>query len=214
MFWTDYLFLSESGEQYSEFDGLQLRFDVSSRFGLTLDFNQALSGVTLSLHHPEADEPVQIAWDDQAHWHPHVLRWDELDAVCRVVSKREPYLGNPYLPYLLLYRFAPITVGDDANAIFRVLEQAWRSLNLLPEANISTLTTRFDYRRAGFVWKSVEPLGWMIQQDQALRQMTGTMANADLYSLRRRDNPAFPHSQFNRLVKTAERGLPQQPDLD
>jgi len=80
-FWNDYLFQDDSGGDYPELDQCRIPFDLSTRYGLVLGLDDLLCQSILSLRHPDAGHPVQIAWDDQAHWHPHVLRWDELDVI-------------------------------------------------------------------------------------------------------------------------------------
>jgi hypothetical protein len=206
-FWTDYLFVLEgdSSQEYPELDRCRIQFEISTQYGLVLQIDERLSEATLFLKHPDARKPVQIAWDDQAHWHPHVLRWDELESICRGLAMREPYFAHPGLPLLLLNRFAPVTVGDDATTIFQVLEQAWRSLNLFDNDEMIKLARRFDFRCAGFIWRADERYGWIIQQDHGLRQETGYLHNADLYTLRHPDNQDFPFEHLNRLVDEARR---------
>jgi hypothetical protein len=205
-FWTDFLFETEPDAEYAELVGCRIRFDVSRDYGLVLDLDELLGRVVLLLRQTGMQDPVEIAWDDQAHWHPHVLRWEELVAICRCVAQRDTGLPHPGLPLVLLYRFAPITVGDDAPTIFRMLERAWRSLGLFSDEEIGELSRRFDYRRAGFVWEEDAKIGWWIGQKAGLRETTGVLRYASLYTLRHPENRGFPFEPIKRLVEAAQLG--------
>src|SRR4051812_12948402 len=111
-FWRQFFF-EMWDEEFPELEGCRLEFPVGEGSALTLDLDTSLSYFGLGLRHPGAAAPSEIAWDDQAHWHPHVLRWEELDLVCRVVALDDPTLPHPGLPLALLHRFTPICLGDD-----------------------------------------------------------------------------------------------------
>ena len=189
-FWTSYL----SGEPLTESPDGDIRFDVSPTAGLVLD----LAEPTLYLRHAGSERPAQLGWDDEAHWHPHVLRWAELDAICRAVAINDPSLPHPSVPLLLLNRFAPVTVGDDAEAIFETLEQAWRGLDLFSDDEVAEFSRRYDYRAAGFVWRPDVECGWLIHQDDTLRQGDEYLHHADLYTLRLTRIPDFPFHEFRK----------------
>lgn len=180
-----------------------IQFDVSPTAGLILD----LAEPTLFFRHAGLEQPVQLGWDDEAHWHPHVLRWAELDAICRAVSKNDSSLPHPGLPLPLLYRFASVTVGDDAEDIFETLEQAWRGLDLFSNDEVAEFSRKYDYRAAGFVWRPDDERGWLIHQDDTLRQGDGNMYDADLYTLRLADNPEFTFREFNSMLTEAGRAV-------
>lgn len=48
----------------------------------------------MQLSHPGAARPVELGWDDLAHWHPHTLRWSEADLLCRAVALADPTDGT------------------------------------------------------------------------------------------------------------------------
>ena len=47
-------------------------FPVGGGYGLSLSFDESFVHFSLDFVSPH-QKPMQIAWDDQAHWHPHVL---------------------------------------------------------------------------------------------------------------------------------------------
>src|SRR5262245_39038856 len=139
-FWTDYLYLTEA-EDEDEDDPPEwdVVFDVGARVGLLLSIEYG-GEVTLFLRDAwVAVEPVQIAWDDEAHWHPHVFRWVELDNVCKRIASRSPDLAHPGIPLLLLFRFAPITSEEDYGLAQASLRSAFRHLSLFTDAQIDKL---------------------------------------------------------------------------
>jgi hypothetical protein len=165
-----------------------------------LELDQYLASFNLNLRHPGAAEPVQVAWDDQAHWHPHVLRWEELDLIGRCVALTDPTLPHPGLPVLLLNRFAPVCANDDADIMFPMLESAWRSLGIFSPQEIDKHVERFDCRQGRFTWQSDASLGWSLVQDEEARESSGY----DLYTLRDPGNSEFPFLAWNQMIGEME----------
>jgi len=193
-FWARY-FWDESGPEieipggnvdidFARVDGYALRFHLSDNIG----------SMALSLVHPGTGEPVELGWDDQAHWHPHVLRWEELDLVSRFMSRADPDFAHPGLTLLLLCRFAPICVNDAPDTVQPLLGEAWRSLGILKDEQIQGHMEFVDRRQDGFCWRQ-GPLGWTIDNDQ------GGPNAADVYSLRNAENPEFPHEPLTAYMK-------------
>jgi hypothetical protein len=87
------------------------------------------------------------------------------------------------LPLLLLYRFAPVLKGDEAEAQLKRVEKAWRRLGVFSNAEIKNLMAFADRRDAAMEW---------VQDDKGRWMLTGHSA----YSLRTPDNPDFPHAEF------------------
>jgi len=137
-----------------------------------------------------------MGWDDQAHWHPHVLRWKELEAICRCLAVRDPRLAHPGIPLLLIYRFAQGDADDDPNAVRATIAAGWRSLNLFSESEIVQAVQQTDTHvipREGdrqWVWEATH--GWVNSRDEA-------------YSLRQAHNERFPFALFNGMLAEAER---------
>jgi hypothetical protein len=128
---------------------------------------------------------VEIAWDDLAHWHPHVLRWVELDAIGRQVD------AHPGIPLLLLARFAPILTAADAEAALPLIDAAWRHADGQISAQ-NRLLEIIDFRETGARWQHVLGLGWCLEQNDG-----GERA---LYSLRVSDNSLFPWQEWHQLM--------------
>jgi hypothetical protein len=225
-FWMDYFWQTSSDNKYPELlnsttdgnrrmDGsrgktheprwaacCRLDFPVSENGGLVLELNQSLGCFLLDLLQPDG-ERIRVAWDDQAQWHPYVLRWRELDLICRCVSRQHASLSHPGTPLLLLYRFAPICIGDDVELIFPLLRRAWRSLQLFSDDRIEKLISLRDRRRRGFVWRQSEACGWSLEQGPSQGRP------GSLHSLRRRENNTFPFEAWARMFADAE-GVSQQ----
>jgi hypothetical protein len=206
-FWTDYFWEEDSeldaivAGRYRDLRDCRVDFPVSDHYGLVLDMDEELSYFSLSLRSPEASDPVEIAWDDQAHWHPHVLRWEELDLVGRCVALGDPELPHPGLPVVLLHRFTPTCVNDDVDVIDPMLASAYRSLRLFTDREIDAYLERRDYRQGRFTWEHREPLGWTLSQDEAARGHSGYC----LYSLRTAENDEFPFRPLRQIVEEAKR---------
>jgi hypothetical protein len=188
-------------EVYQGLTDCRVTFPVSPEYALVLELDAGLSYFSLGLQHPGAPEPVQVAWDDQAHWHPNVLRWQELDLIGRCVALQDPDLPHPGIPMLLLNRFTPICVGDDVDVIHPLLESAWRSLGVFDERQIGRQVDRYDRRQARFIWRQYDETGWALEQDEEARGSPVFY----LYTLRSADNASFPFREWNRMVDQARR---------
>ncbi|MFD0741263.1 hypothetical protein ACFQ1L_04365 [Phytohabitans flavus] len=128
-FWADYFFRA-TPEADPEPAELRATFPVAGGYALVLDLDRAYGTYALGLRTPVSGEPIPMAWDDRSRWHPHGLRWPELDLVGRVVALDDPSLPHPGLSVALLCRFAPITAEDDAAAVRDLLGAALRSLRV------------------------------------------------------------------------------------
>jgi hypothetical protein len=203
-FWTDCLWETEAysvGQKeprYPELKDCKVQLPIADGFSLTLSLDEHLSYFSLDFIAPQR-EPVNVAWDDQAHWHPHVLRWAELETISRVLAQRDHELVHPGWVVLLLHRFAPICEGDDVPAIAAILEAAWKRLGVFSNHEITTFIERIDASDAGFRWRRVEGVGWCIEQEDRTASARG------LYSLRCADNATFPFHDWHRMIEAAGR---------
>jgi hypothetical protein len=137
-----------------------------------------------------------LGWDDQAHWHPQVLRWKELEAICRCLAVRDPRLAHPGIPLLLLYRFAQADADDDQSAVRTTLAAGWRSLSLFSESEIVQAVQQTDT----FVIPSEGNRQWVWDATHGWVNTGG-----DAYSLRQADNEQVPFALFNSLLAEAQR---------
>lgn len=212
-FWTDFLWETEPslspGEEppYPELHDCRIDLPVADGFELRLSLDEGLDSFELDFVAPGRDA-VNIAWDDQAHWHPHVLRWEELETIGRAIAIRDPELSHPGHVVLLLHRFAPICRGDDLGAVVSTLEAAWKQLGLFTEGEITNWIERIDARAAGFRWRRRRSLGWVIEQGRTVDSAK------ELYSLRRGGKGPFPFADWNRMIEAAEQEVGQLGSLD
>jgi hypothetical protein len=220
-FWARWFWFREDGHAYAELTNYQqpvpprdrhllgdtfpmcrLDFLVAGGRGLRLEFGVDLGYFQFELLRPGA-KPVQLGWDDQAHWHPHVLRWEELDFVCRCVTLADDRLTHPGLALLLLHRFTPITDGEDAGAVLALLRSAWRSVGVRDGRTIDRLVRRMDARGEGFDWQLDEKRGWTLRQDDWMSHDRG------LYTLRSKGYRKFPFADLNATVERARKTCAQ-----
>jgi hypothetical protein len=208
-FWRDFFWLTDdSAESYSddppypELEDFTLPLPVADGFGLSLAFDSSLITFSLGFVAPRED-PVIIAWDDQAHWHPHVLRWWELETICRAIALDDGALSHPGWVVLLLHRFAPICMGDDVEAITATLESAWRQVGGFSDNEITAFIEPNDARDARFCWREIDSLGWVIEQEDELRTYKG------LYTLRSEGNEEFPFAAWAQTIEAARTKVAQ-----
>lgn len=181
-------------------DDEYLELHVAPGLGLDLRVDCDADLLTLYLAHPSVDEAIPIAEDNDAHWVPHVLRWSELELLCRAIAIASPELPHPGLPLLLLHRFAPICDGDDTGQIVGTLERAWSAIPDLHEDEVTRWIERADHRHDGFRWR--EDRGrWVIEQlpPEAGADLAG------LYSYRESVDGDFPFSLFEDVMEHARR---------
>ncbi|GAA5345097.1 hypothetical protein [Planifilum fimeticola] len=185
-FWTDYYFLTHQSGIYPELvDPIPL--PITGNMGLMLAIGDDITESTLYLYHPSCPEPVQLGWDDEAQWFSHVFRWDELERISGFLVSQYPEL--PAVPFLLLYRFAPITRENDPEAIQERVKAAWSSLGLFTESEVINLVKHTCHYKDNLYWKYDQEKGWYCHGDED-----------DLYSLRILENGAFPFFQLRELL--------------
>lgn len=191
-FWRDYFWMDERDPPpaYPELARAKIEFPLPGGYSLLLMLSQSLDQHVLYLVHPSRKEPWQLGWDDQAHWCPQAFRWEEMDAICRCLARRDPRFPHPGWPLLLLFRFAPLTKDDDAGAARETLRHAWKALAAFDDAEIETL---------------LEKLAWVgtSRWEQSGERWVAT--GDDAYSLRGSESPDFPFALVEDLVERARR---------
>ncbi|KAK5654745.1 hypothetical protein OQA88_7070 [Cercophora sp. LCS_1] len=180
------------------------RFPISANFALTISICPTFSYIPLSFSTPSIRNR-DIAHDDQAHWHPHVLRWSELELICRAVSttSSDESYKHPGLPLLFLCRFAPICVGDDVQHIVAMLARAW--IRILGEGardgDIRRLIERGDFRKQKYAWFEDDGYRWIGQGE--------SKASAEgVYTYRYREavqEGKWLNTEWNQLLEEVER---------
>jgi hypothetical protein len=103
---------------------------------------------------------------------------------------------------LLLSRLTPVCLDTDADAVFPLLESAWRSLAVggTSQQRLEERVERYDRRHAGLAWSQTE-LGWVIGQ----KASDAERAWHYCASLRSPGNRDFPFRQWAAFLEAAER---------
>jgi len=205
-FWAAYFFCDGADELDFDFDTCAMDLPVADKLGLRVWIDGSVEDVQLELLDPSGSEPVQLGWWDYAHWHPHALRWTEVDLVGRWVALTQPELRHPGLPVLLLSRFAPIIDAADAEVAEPLLAAALRSIPALPALLPATAVGLPDHpiseayldandlRDTGVAWRTGAGTG----------PYPATLGDdAGLYSLRHPENDKFPFTMLAALVGQA-----------
>jgi len=210
---------AEDDESPYDDDGPLITCDLGAGYALLLSGSRY--GVSLQLAHPGAEEPVELGWDDLAHWHPHALRWSEVDLVCRAAALDDADASYPG-PYLaLLSRFGPVCSEADAAAGIPLLREAFAHLPGLDSYQRTAYAARGDIRAFGVEWKQHHETGWWypeqggFSEDEAADTSPGGEGNSgvgrysedclagDLYSLREPDESEFPFAALGAALERA-----------
>lgn len=187
-FWSDYYWQTPCIDgEYQELAFKPLEFALSDAVSLTLHTDAQLSQVTLGLLHPSFECVQTLGWDNTTHWQPYALRWCEFENLLEFFSRSDAAIEAD-LPLLLLYRFAPVLRGNDAEARLNRIEKAWRRLGVFSNAEIKHLMAFADRREAPMEWSEDEKGNWVLKGYAA-------------YSQRTPENLDFPHCEFNALMR-------------
>lgn len=197
-FWQAYLFEADAPETEGSY---QARFEVGAGFALTLDVNLAHCSFDLALVAPDLPKPAELGWDDLAHFHPHVLRWAELDLLARACALQDPELRHPGLVVALLMRFVVLDDQDDLDAITPMVDAAFRSVRPREGDGVRAETRNWfetrDLRGTGLRWTR-RPDG-----HEAVMQSDAQVL-LPLYSLRTPESTDFPFPEWAALLAQAE----------
>lgn len=211
-FWARFFFEEEGDDDEDlpeELEECSVPLMLDERHGLVLDLDLSVDYHSLSVVAPGLDEPVEVGWDDQAHFHPHVFRWDELDLLCRALAVADPSLAHPGTPLALLCRFAFLSGGEDLDAITPLLTAAFHRLR--PDRIDGYWPTARDWldwrdlRDTGVTWHRDENGNWTVDQQSE--------HSRDLYSMRimpedgAQDGEYFPFAAWTALFDQARRTL-------
>ncbi|MFK0114177.1 hypothetical protein [Streptomyces sp. NPDC091217] len=207
-FWPVYLFDDDAPDVYDEDAEDQeshvARFPLGGGFALVLDLTLALEYVDLALAAPGLPEPVTVGWDDQAHFHPHVMPWPELDLLCRAVALHDPELRHPGPMLALLCRFAFLADGDDLDGVTPLVDAAFGLMRPGDgEGGVRAETRDWfdlrDLRGTGVAWTSRADGQRAVDQYRDDHRGDGL----PLYSLRAPDSEDFPFAGWSALLAQA-----------
>lgn len=103
-------------------------FGLPGDHGLVLELDLDDEYHSLGLLVPGGEEPVELGWDDQAHFHPHALRWSELELLARAFALHDPELRHPGPVLGLLARFVVLGDEDDVDRMAPMVDAAFTLL--------------------------------------------------------------------------------------
>ena len=155
------------------------------------------------------EDPVSVAWDDEAHWHPALLRWVEFEAVIAHAIGEEPWSARPEFAIALLHRFAAVVTDDELRRASELITPAMAALGLTGEQT-GSLLERIDWRPGrddalvGPGWVRDPAVGWRLEvfwRDEA--RADGLDELPAPYSLRRPENESFPPALVHLLDRLA-----------
>lgn len=176
-FWLGYLGLEsddiaddDAEEEDEDPSDTTLTIHLPGQHRLELGISPWLVECSLRLHLPGLSESYEVANSDGGHPFPHLLRWDELEHVCRAASILQGSGSEEGRLLLLLHRFAPICRDTDFARATGRLEAAWRSLGLLSEREIRSSMEGIDRRGPGFRWQQ-GTTGWQLQGDEGVHSL-------------------------------------------
>lgn len=179
------------------------RLDVSvADVTLRLEFGPRLSYMSLQFV-DQNGTATEIAWDDEAHWHPHVLRWEELELICSFIASRDERLSHAGVPLLLLCRFTPVTKTDDFERIQALLRQAWQGVANFSDEQTQVFTPSDHSVGTSVEWRKDAKADWYLYVNDDERFEAG------LYTFRSLDNPDFPFETLRVFLAAMKRQLHQ-----
>lgn len=189
-FWARYEWRLQDDFAYPELEEEPVRLPVTDQAGLVIETGDDFSYISLLLEE-EDEDLIEIAWDDEAHFHPFVLRMDEWQRLSQQSAARA---GMPeWIPALLLQRFTGYDSPAELKTIVRQGMEMRRQSGLYsadelaawpahPLLDNPSLWDRLDRR-----WSEQPPYGWVCEGE-------------DAYSLRAVGNPDFPFDAWNRML--------------
>ncbi|MBA4492745.1 hypothetical protein ACFO25_09380 [Paenactinomyces guangxiensis] len=199
-FWKEYIFLGLDEEMYPSDDMIYpelvdpIRFNITDDSGFMVWIGDRITDSTLCLSHPSLSKPFELGWDDGAMWHPHVLRWEELDKICLYLTIQYP--DHFVVPFLLMHRFAPVTRQDDEKEIARKVKAAWRSLGLFTEEEIEQFDAMVHFK-PHFEWSYESDQGWYHACESP----------SDIYSMRHICNDRFPFKALDEVLQAIDQQM-------
>lgn len=217
-FWPRFFFAEEAYQSLAEDDlwrsceELLAEFPVGGGHVVKLETDLRRGSFELGLLPPGSEKPLSLGWDDQAQWHPHVFRWEELDLLCRAAALIDPRLRHPGPALALLWRFAVIGDHDNLDQITPLLDAAFTTLrpnSLAAHTRWPSASSQFwtqDLRDAGVVWFCDERGNWSVAQHQ------DRFYRRSLYSRRWPIEPPdeekyFPFTAFHAMLDQARQTL-------
>lgn len=189
-FWERYFWKLQDEFSYEFLEDNPLCFRLTAHDTLLLDPGEDLSYISLGYQYKNEEE-IEIAWDDEAHFHPFVMRFNELLAIVDQIAAVHQI--DTWIPALLLRRF----VGIESFAEFQTVS-AWefeirKKSGLFTDDEIQEWLEESKHMDEAYwndcyrKWSYREPYGWVFEGE-------------DAYSLRNSANGSFPFQEWNRML--------------
>ncbi|MGV9770770.1 hypothetical protein [Streptosporangium sp. NPDC003464] len=205
-FWGAYLFEDDAPESdLDDEESFTADFQVGEGLALVLDLDVVTGYFDLALVAPELAEPITVGWDDQAHPHPHAMRWSELDLLARALAVHDPQFRHPGPVLALLARFVVLDEHDDPDVITPLMDAAFQTVRPRPGNGLRPETRDWfelrDLRGCGLRWTTGD------NGHLTVEQIDPDSAPYDLYSLRTPGSTDFPFTAWTALLNQAEQIL-------
>jgi hypothetical protein len=111
--------------------------------------------------------------DDCSMFINEILRWEEVDLLGRYIEKQTPQIKHPGLIVGLLCRFAPLTAGDNADRVLKLVTSSWAALRSGPDdgsehSGVPRVSDEakhielLDHRDSGFHWREDGEGNWVL----------------------------------------------------
>ena len=150
---------------------------------------------SLALTRPNGP-PIELGYVD-AESVPDVLRWSEVELICRAVALSDADFPHPGPLLALLYDFAPICVDDELSTIVPTVVCAMRAVADFSNDDIEELLGQADARVGRFFWRRLDGDRWVITQEEGMDLWR------PLYSFRSPQSE-FPFDDWARLLQSAK----------
>jgi hypothetical protein len=183
-----------NGHQYAE---AVIPLPCGTGFSLEITITPELGSVNLGLRNARTNAVAEMGWWDDARWHPHGLRWSELEKLYQYWLNDSLPNIHPSAAFLLLAVF----VGNGADERDQFSERKgaiaghYEQLRLFTPVEITELV---DHT---FVLPTEEDYNW--SQDRELGWVFG--GQYPCYSIRNREHRSgaegrFPFSDWSRVM--------------
>jgi hypothetical protein len=173
----------------------RLTIPVGGGYEVVIRLSRHLYESDLYMRRPGVRKLYWMGRDDLAYWPREVLRWEESQLICQAGASLEPAIPHPGIMLLFLYRFTPLTAGDNRKAIHAEMRRAFKSLGILSERTIGRcIREGTSDLTDDFVWWRDEHYGWVLRQK-----------DQDEFWHPRCPDGDFPFTYFNALVDAAQR---------
>jgi hypothetical protein len=190
IFWDRYEWRLEDDFSYECLKDQPIRMDVTDHIALLLDPGDDFCYVSLALQERN-NEDIEIAWDDQAHFHPFVLRFEEWKLISAHLAQK--YETEIWIPSLLLRRFVGVESCTNYDSVFAWELHMRRISGLFTEEELQCWPRQKEFEDPKFwesydrKWVHKEPYGWVFEGSTA-------------YSLRQSKSPSFPFEAWNTMM--------------